>query len=975
MSEENIEAPATVASGSEENQSSAPVAPASTASIGVNSNAIITVVRDPAHHLGKRFDKNVDGKISKRSTVNLSFGIAVQHCVETHAELAKLLSKVGDDPRAAIINASFDCIEAGEEFAILSEREIENRLNIPGSDRARQKGIHQIEYAGKQIKAVGRFKENVRPSYWQLLDRDIDEHTPAEFVGLTTAQWLERLSTIIPGVDQVCYVEIPSTSSRVIQDGKAVGAGNSHVWILVKNPADIERARTAMMMRAIQVGMSWKKPRLSKNEEGKVVGHGLVTIVDTSVWTPGRLIFNGQPTTGDGLTVLPLNPAIYEGAHDSLDTAAIAMPDAKTVRDSARKAGVEMDVRISSSGLRVVANDLTLDTEIEIKEHDILTVREMVEKKIEGKVRCQTPFRASESWAAIYDTNAEGVPFVFDSGTGITHWLNKFEAEEVKIIPAKSAIAKMLPQVKGDGAVVLEKEMVEALATIKQIDPAEYQRQRAALKVENKSVLLGAVDRTVKAHLEDMSNVETHHGYAKITLAELTEGEWVPVGHQGGLYVVNLATGLWERKPVEVLIRMVAERHDAKEHCARSSDYRAIAEHMISLATDEFFFTDVPNGLACPGGFYQIQGGEITLVPLTPDHRQRVMLDFTPTDMPTPEFNRFLHETFQSSHEDEEAQQIALLQEITGAIVLGILYRFQFAVLFFEPFGRAGKGTLEKQIRALVPKEFISAISPFKWHSDYHVAMLAGKRLNVVGELPENEPIPASAFKSVIGGDLVTGRHPTHRPITFANEAAHLFMSNHTITTKDQSEAFFARWKIIEFPNSRLKSGLPLDENLAQRIIGNELPGIAWWALQGAARLLRNGKFSASTAHDRLMAQWRRSTNTLEEFIHECCILSKDGKYRRSELYMAYTEWCSETGRKPFSKGRVKDLLEHNIGIGVRLVEIDGYETFVGVKLKPVKTAKKAAKPTESMTFQHDPELLAAVAQAAPTDLDPDITF
>jgi len=932
-----------------------------------SNNSTITVVCDPDHHLGKCFDKNADGTVSKKSAVNLSFGIAVMHHVPTHADLANLLTEVGNDPSAAVINASFDGIEIGEQFAILSEREIESRFGIPTSDRVRQKGAHQIEYAGKQIKAVGRFKENARPSNWQLLDRDIDEHTPAEFVGLTTAQWLGRMSAIIPGVDQVSYVEIPSTSSRVIHDGKAVGAGNSHVWILVKDPADIVRARTAMMVRAIQAGMSWKKPRLSKKEKGKVVGHGLATIVDTSVWTPGRLVFDGQPTVGDGLTILPLTPMIHQGEHESLSTAAMTMTDSKTIREITRKAGVEMDVRVDSSGLRIIANDLTLDTEIEVKEHDILTVREMVEKKIEGKVRCQTPFRASESWAAIYDTNDEGIPFVFDSGTGITHWLNKFEAEEVKIIPAKVAIAKMLPQVKGDSAVVLEKEMVEALATIKQIDPAEYQRQRAVLKVENKSVPLGAVDRTVKAHIDGISNVETHHGYANITLIELAEGKWVPVGYQGGLYVVNPDEGLWVHKPVEALIRMVAERHDAKEHCARSSDYRAIAEHMVSLVTDEYFFAEAPNGLACPGGFYQIQGGEIALVPLTPDHRQRVMLDFTPTDMLTPEFDRFLHETFQSSHENEEAQQIALLQEITGAIMLGILFRFQFAVLFFEPFGRAGKGTLEKQIRALVPKEFISAISPFKWHSDYHVATLAGKRLNVVGELPENEPIPASAFKSVIGGDLVTGRHPTHRPITFANEAAHLFMSNHTITTKDQSEAFFARWKIVEFPNSRLKSGLPLDESLAQRIIENELPGIAWWALQGAARLLRNGKFTASTAHDRLMAQWRRSTNTLEEFIHECCVLSKDGKYRRSELYIAYAEWCSETGRKPFSKGRVKDLLEHNIGMGVRLVEIDGYETFTGITRKSASPAQKAAKLNES---QPDSDLIAVAETAEQIDTD-----
>jgi putative DNA primase/helicase len=968
--DKSIEVPATVASGSEKNQTNSPVVSASNASTGANSNAIITVVRDPEHHLGKRFDKNADRTVSKKSSVNLAFGIAIQYHVPTHADLAKLLADVGNDPRAAIINASFDGIEVGEEFAILSEREIEKRLGIPASDRARQNGAHQIEYNGKQIKAVGRFKDNTRPSNWQLLDRDIDEHTPGQFRNLTTPQWLKRMSAIIPGVDEVSYVETPSTSSRVLLDGKAVGAGNGHVWVKSDDPSDIERARPAIMVRAAQAGMTWLKPRYSKSEEGKMVGNGLTTILDPSVWTVGRLVFDGKPTVSDGLTVSPLVPVIHTGERDSLNTAAMTIPDAKTVREITRKAGVEMDVRAGSNGLRIVANDLTLDTEIETKDHGVITIREMVERKIEGKVRCQAPFRASESWAAFYNTNADGIPFIYDNGTGTTHWLNQFETEEVKLIPVKAVISELLPKVKEDGAVALEKPMVEALAAIQQADPAEYQRQRAALKATNKVVSLGAVDRTVKACMAEISNVETHHGYAKTSLAELTEGEWFPVGHQGGLYVVDPATGLWDHKPVEALIRLVAERHDAKEHCARSSDYKAIAEHMVSLATDAHFFSDAPNGLACTGGFYEIVGGEIKLVPLTPAHRQRVMLDFTPVDMPTPEFDKFLHETFQSPHEGEEAQQIQLLQEITGAIMLGILHKFQFAVLFYEPFGRAGKGTLEKQIRALVPKDFVSAISPFKWHHDYHVATLAGKRLNVVGELPENEPIPASSVKSVIGGDLVTGRHPTHRPITFANEAAHLFMSNHMITTKDQSEAFFARWKIFEFPNSRLKSGLPLDENLAQRIIHNELPGIAWWALEGAARLLRNGKFSASTAHDRLMAKWRRSTNTLEEFIHEACILSIDCQYRRSTLYKDYADWCSETGRKPFSKGRVKELLEHNLGMGIRLVELDGYETFVGIKQKPAKPTQMRTSARKVVASVAANPVISADGQAYPTDSD-----
>ena len=900
----------------------------------LKSHSIITVVRDLRHTLGKQFKLNSDGNISKHPNVCVGFATAVTHLVETHDQFAKLVQQVGDDPQAAIINASFSGIEIGEKFIILSEQEIEQRFGISKSDRNKQKGIHLISYEGAEYKAIGRFKENVQPSCWQFFDRDIDQHTPDKYARMSSDEWLVTLSQILPGFLDVSYCSVGSTSSRVLKDGKPIGMGNGHVWFKVKEPQDIERFRAAVIVAAANSEMTWLKPRYSRSEPDKVVGQSINTIIDPSVFTVGRLIFIGKPTVSEGLAIEDLSVSVYSGVKDCFDSSEVILPDSARVREITRKAGVEMNVKNSSHGLRITAQDLTLATEIETKHNDILTVRQMLEQGLINKVRCQTPFRDSTSCAAFLNTNDKGIPFIYDVGTSTTHWLNEFEHEEAKLIPASVVVSQLLPKTITDSAAVLEPEAVDALATIKQSNPAEYQRKRTELKRANSKVPLTDLDRAVKDRIAEVISAQTHHGYAKSLLANFTENGHKPIGHQSSLYSVNPNTELWERKSTELLIRMVAETHDGKDHCSRASDYRAIAEHSISLATDDRFFTDAPNGLACPGGFYQITNNVISLVPLIAEHRQRVMLDFTPVDMLTPQFNTFLHETFKSEYDGEEQQQIQLLQEIAGGTMLGILHKFQIATLFYEPYGRAGKGTIEKQLRRLVPPEFISAISPFKWHQDYHVATLAEKRLNVVGELPENEPIPSAAFKSVIGGDLVTGRHPTHRPITFTNEAAHLFMSNHLITTKDQSEAFFARWKIIVFPNSRLRLGLPLDKDLAQRIIDNELPGIAYWALEGAARLLRNGKLSESTAHDRLMAQWRRSTNTLEEFIHECCKLTVDGNYRRSDFYVAYTEWCSDNGRKPFSKGRVKELLEHNLGMGIRLVEINGHETFRGVVKK-----------------------------------------
>ncbi len=282
-----------------------------------------------------------------------------------------------------------------------------------------------------------------------------------------------------------------------------------------------------------------------------------------------------------------------------------------------------------------------------------------------------------------------------------------------------------------------------------------------------------------------------------------------------------------------------------------------------------------------------------------------------------------------------------LVQEIAGAIMFGLMAKHQKAVLFYEPYGRAGKGTLERMLRELVPQSFVTAVSPFDWGREYYLASLVGARLNVVGELQGSKPIPAAAFKTVTGGDLLNGRHPNHRPISFRNEAAHLFMSNHLINTTDHSEAFFTRWLLVNFPNSRLKSNKPLDPDLADRIIKNELPGIAHWAMIGSQRLMTNGSFTVSSAHKTLMGKWRRSSNSLEEFIYECCTLESGISVRKSDFYQEYKKWCGENGKHPFSKSTVKDLLENNISLGIHLSKLDGYEIFRGVQLKEVESGYK----------------------------------
>jgi hypothetical protein len=288
-------------------------------------------------------------------------------------------------------------------------------------------GVHRIEMNGKTYKAMGRFKENVRASSWQLLDRDVDQYTPAEFaVGYD--EWFAQAERLLPGLGYAPRVRTLSSSARVFRDGSPLGAGNGHTWAQIMNIGDVERMRSALLVRAAELGLTWLKPRFSRREPTQVIGHSLVTIMDLSTWTPGRLVFNGKPTAAMGMMVVPQTVEATEG--DRLNTSMLVLPEADRIRAITRAAGVEMRPRCGEAGSLVLdAYDLSLDTEIELENGTLTTLRDaVVSLKPGSKRRCQTPFRASTSMAAFLSIGGDGKPFVHDVGTNTTHWLNDDEA-------------------------------------------------------------------------------------------------------------------------------------------------------------------------------------------------------------------------------------------------------------------------------------------------------------------------------------------------------------------------------------------------------------------------------------------------------------------------------------------------------------------------------------------------------------------
>jgi len=401
----------------------------------------------------------------------------------------------------------------------------------------------------------------------------------------------------------------------------------------------------------------------------------------------------------------------------------------------------------------------------------------------------------------------------------------------------------------------------------------------------------------------------SHHVLAKCFLQAIPAPGYVYV--EGALW--QYTGEIWERVPDARLEVDIGERFDSHDKCQRKSDYGAIRRHIEDICRDDAFFEQAPLGLMAGGEFWKPEGESIKRLPPSPDLRQRYRVPFAPDfDSPYPRFRSYLDRTFKHDDAALSNAQTDLLQEALGIILLGGFYRYEKA-LFLYGRARSGKSVLLRLLEGLLPSELIGSVSPFDWAHDYHRAALAGIRVNVVGELPNDKPIPASDFKSVIGRDRIAARNPFGRVFSFRPTAAHLFNSNSFISTKDQHPAFFDRWLILHFQNT-----VPADERdpeLVTRILADEGPALLAWALLGAVRLLRHGgRFTRSPAAELVLDKWRCSSDSVRAFMEECTKPQKGVLILRGEAHTTYRGWCEAEQRRAVGRNAFYNRLE-DIGI------------------------------------------------------------
>jgi putative DNA primase/helicase len=152
--------------------------------------------------------------------------------------------------------------------------------------------------------------------------------------------------------------------------------------------------------------------------------------------------------------------------------------------------------------------------------------------------------------------------------------------------------------------------------------------------------------------------------------------------------------------------------------------------------------------------------------------------------------------------------------------------------------------------------------------------------------------------KSLTGGDTVAARFMRGEWFEFKPQFTPWILTNHKPIVRGTDEGIWRRIRLVPFNVTIPKD--QRDHSLPGKL-RDELPGILNWALAGCLAWQRDG-LPTPAAVEQATAAYRAEQDTIGAFIEEACDTAPGLNGKTSDLYSAYTTWCSSSGERPMTK-------------------------------------------------------------------------
>ena len=233
------------------------------------------------------------------------------------------------------------------------------------------------------------------------------------------------------------------------------------------------------------------------------------------------------------------------------------------------------------------------------------------------------------------------------------------------------------------------------------------------------------------------------------------------------------------------------------------------------------------------------------------------------------------------------------------------------AFLFLGQSGRNGKSTLIKYLERILGSNNVSHTPLQDLANDMSfLAELQDKVANMFGDIESDELKHSGKLKELICNLPIDVRKLYGKPFELVYKGKLLFAMNLFPKTKDQTNAFFSRWIIVNWDRSFAndKKKIP---NLREKLCENkEEVNLVFSCLVGIAKkLLKNKKFTHTQDEKEVKKIWLENSNPLEAWIRQYTKNSENSTSFR-EAHDFYKQTMYEKGETPVTMHKLNLALE-----------------------------------------------------------------
>ena len=823
----------------------------------------------------KIFSLDETGSLTKEAIANISEGRARRVHVPDAVSLVKILKSITERQDLVICPSVWHGSNAGQEYELKTEKCLCDLLE----DKIGKVRGGVIDHQGQLISA--RLARGIDYSSWLLLDADNPRGIPHNWAEMGIAERLQLWEPFVPGISSCERIEARSSSARVLKDGDTPGA-RSHAWIRVSDPDKIPILKAHIQVQMVLHDRSFTFERRSRADPQKVIGSEHRSVFDLAVFDKGRLVFCAKPDViADGYSVIDADVTMRNEGGGKLDLSAFSLPPASDLRRHKAKTNQNLEFTLSGTGVQTVeTGSLTLDTEIEVK-GTVRPLSDWVNQMVKGdRIRCEAPFRESQSEAAFIRFPEHGKPFVYDVGNSTKY-----------VLAARSA--KDVTNDCGALADASTEDITAALMEVAGLEPIDAEKALTAIK-SSTGITMAAL-RQQLATVTGADGISVGEKPDQLSLARQT------LSHIGAGKVIYAEqffwlwnnAGVWKRaddRSVKRYVVNVMETAKLPVTAPAVSGTTDLAKTVAFKANHRFNLGD-PETINCLNGEVRLQDGRWELDEHNPEHFRtaQIPVHYDPTAK-APRFELFLDEIYDG--DADKTEKIAATLEMMGYTLMTHAKHEKFVLL--KGTGSNGKSKIIGTLEALCGTDNISGVQPSKFDSPFQRAHMQYKLANLVTELKQGEVLADAELKAITSGEPATVEHKNKDPFVMRPYATCWFGTNHLPHTRDFSEAFFRRAVVLDF--NRVFSEQEKDPNLLDKLTA-ELSGILNLCLNAYAAALQFG-FTDPSSSRVAKQKWRLETDQVQQFVSESCLMGPGYTVKSSLLYSKYKIWAFENGIK-----------------------------------------------------------------------------